>query len=92
MRTIELPLPVKKATDALRERLHATVDAEPVGTANRYRLGVMSTQFSGMPHMRRQDLVWEIVDSVLDREESLMLTVILALSPEELSTSDPAAL
>jgi predicted RNA-binding protein with RPS1 domain/acid stress-induced BolA-like protein IbaG/YrbA len=66
--------------------LDAEVDVEEVDS-ERFRFTVVSSRFSGMKHLARQDLLWEIVDRELSKERSDPITIILAHDPAELLTS-----
>jgi hypothetical protein len=45
----------------------------------------VSSQFNNVPDLQRQDRVWEIVDSTIQRGETLDISLILAFTPEEVS-------
>ena len=92
MTQTELPEKITRVVQAIRDELGAEVDVERVQNLDpfpdRFRLAVVSKQFESVPHLERQDRLWEIVDRVLDRGESLAISMILAFSPNEL---EPAA-
>lgn len=88
MSTGTLPNSLKRLSDRFRIDFAAEVEVEAVSDAPRYRIGVTSTQFEGVPHLRRQDLLWKVVDDTCTREETMMISLILAFAPSELS---PAA-
>ncbi len=69
--------------EALRGRFGGEVDVEPVNGAGRYRFAVVSPRFDGVPHLRRQDEAWEVVDATLSREETLDISLILTIAPSD---------
>lgn len=73
--------------DALRQQFAADVDVEQVGPNGRFRFAVTSPQFEELEHLRRQDLIWEVVDRTLPRDAALDITLILAFAPTELASS-----
>ena len=82
----EIPPDVESLAIALRSELGAEVEVERVQGTARYRLAVVSPRFRDMGQMARQDLVWQIADSALDRESALKITLILAFAPEDIET------
>lgn len=88
MPELRLPKEIKRLVRTLKNELSADVDVELVPSSvafpNRYRLAIVSAKFEPMTHLKRQDLVWEIIDRVLDREQSLAVSMILAFSPREM--------
>jgi stress-induced morphogen len=58
-------------------------EAEEVNPGQ-FRFALVSPQFSGVPHLRRQDSIWEVVERVLTREQILGLTLVVAYAPEEI--------
>lgn len=72
--------------EALRRQFEAEVDAEPLGNG-RFRFALVSPKFKKMPHLRRQDKVWELVDRTLPREAIMDISLILAYAPSELAAS-----
>jgi hypothetical protein len=78
--------PKKKLTDAFHERLGADVSAtsEVIAGVKRFSFYLVSRKFKGVSHLRRQDMAWEVVDSVLTREQALQVSAILALAPGEI--------
>lgn len=78
--------PKTKLVDAFKERLAGEVESssEVVGGIERYSFYLVSPRFKGMSHLKRQDIAWEIVDSVLSRDEALQVSAILALAPGEI--------
>lgn len=85
-----LPPDLVRLMEAFRGELAAEVEVEPVA-GGRYRLGVVSERFRGMPHLARQDLLWKIVDRTLTREQSLMVSMILAFDPSDLQSAPGGA-
>jgi stress-induced morphogen len=81
-----LPPDLVRLVQAFQGELAAEVDVEPVA-GGRYRLGVVSERFRAMPHLARQDLLWQIVDRTLTREQSLMISMILAFDPSDLHSA-----
>ncbi len=68
----------------LAERFGGQAEAEEV-IPGKFRFALVSPAFTGVPHMERQDRVWELVDGLIDRETRLELTLILAFAPDETS-------
>lgn len=68
---------------AIQARFEAQVETEEV-SPGRYRFGVISAQFEGVPHLQRQDQVWQVVDEVLKSESRLDVSIILAYAPSEM--------
>jgi len=83
-----LPASIARVVRALKADLRAKVDVERVEGEDpwpdRFRIAVVSQRFGKMPHLKRQDLLWGIVDRELSREESIAISSILAFSPNEL--------
>ena len=59
------------------------VDAEEVAPGQ-FKFFMVSPGFTGVPHLRRQDSVWEVVERVLTREQLLDLTLVLTYAPDEI--------
>jgi len=49
-----------------------------------FRFSLISPQFAGVPHLQRQDQVWEVIEKVLTPDEILDLTLVLTYTPEEI--------
>jgi stress-induced morphogen len=73
---------VANLTAELERRFDARVEPEEVAPG-RFRLDVVSPKFSQMPPLRRQDDVWEAVDQILSREQTLDISLILTYAPDE---------
>lgn len=80
------PDDARRLTAALQEKFGGQADAEEVAPG-RFRFAILSALFSGVPHLRRQDEVWEVVDAVLPAELQTDLSLILAYSPDEMELS-----
>ncbi len=80
----ELPDAIAKVRDAFEHELDAEVSVEQTAPA-RFRLDVFSPKFVGVAHLKRQDLLWAIVDRICTREESLLISVIIAFAPGEVT-------
>ena len=61
----------------------AKVYVEPVPSTKLHRLTVLAPKFAALRPSERQDLVWRIVDDILDREDQLKISMILTLTPDE---------
>lgn len=86
MSNAKQPTFIRALVSAIQEIVEdGEVSVEKVSSAPRYRVAVVAPKFGRMPHMRRQDLLWGIVDQVLSPEDQLKLTLILAFAPDELS-------
>src|SRR5437667_6505296 len=57
--------------EALRLRFAGSAEREPVNGHGRYRFALTSDRFAGMPQLRRQDEIWQVVDATLPREATL---------------------
>ena len=75
---------VKQLSDALKKRFGGKVDFEAVNGKGRYRFAVTTKRFDDVPHLKRQDAIWEVVDEVLSREAKLGISLILAYAPKDL--------
>jgi acid stress-induced BolA-like protein IbaG/YrbA len=83
----KLPRILQRLVDTLKQELGAEVEVERVnddGDPDRFRLGVVSQRFASMPDLKRQDLLWGIVDRLMSPRDSMVISIILAFSPEEL--------
>ena len=54
------------------------------GDNGRFQFSVVSPQFTGLTQLERQDAVWEAVDKVLSREESLDVSMVWTFAPGEM--------
>jgi stress-induced morphogen len=84
------PIQVNRLKRALEDHFDAEVEAERVNAKGRYRFAVVSSRFNKMPHLKRQDAIWEVVDETLSPEASLDISLILAYAPKELATANGA--
>lgn len=75
---------IDAVVQSLRQQFGEEVEAEAVNNQGRYRLAVISPQFEGMPHHERQQAMWSVVDTVLDRPTSMDISLILAFAPSDL--------
>lgn len=75
----KLKAELTKAFDATKVEVEQ-VDAKQ----GRYRFAIISPEFNKIPHLTRQDQIWEVVDQVLSRESADDITLILAYAPDEL--------
>ena len=80
--------PLKKLVDAFKARFGGQVahDKEVVGGLERFSFYLVSPKFKSLSHLKRQDAAWEVIDSVLSREEALQVSAVLALAPGEIET------
>lgn len=80
--------PLKKLVSALTARFGGRVehDKEVVGGVERISLYLVSPKFKSLSHLKRQDAVWEVIDSTLSREEALQVSAVLALAPGEIES------
>jgi acid stress-induced BolA-like protein IbaG/YrbA len=79
----QLPAEVQSLVEILRRELKGEVEVEAVPGTNRYRLAVVADRFEQMTQLARQDLVWEIADRVLNREQTLLISMILTFAPSD---------
>lgn len=72
--------------DALARVLHdhfaAHVDLEEVAHG-RFRYTLVSPQFTNMAHLERQDRVWEVIDQNVTRDQTLDISLVLTLAPDD---------
>jgi len=87
----KLPAKLRRLVKAFKLELGAEVEVERVDSPDpwpdrfRFRLAVVSPKFKAMNHLRRQEVVWEIVNRFLGPGEQLsILSIFLAFSPNEL--------
>ena len=78
---------VKKLAEALKKRFGGKVEFEAINGKGRYRLAITTKRFDDVPHLKRQDAIWEVVDEVLPREATLDVSLILAYAPKDLALS-----
>jgi hypothetical protein len=77
----------KKLAAEIKKRFAADVEVEQIDPKGRFRFNVASPRFEKMPHLKRQDLLWDVVDEVLSRQDTIDISLILAYAPSELATS-----
>jgi len=83
--TLTIPEYVTRLLESLeRELAECEVDYEKV-RADRFRFVVVWQKFEGMEHPERQQLVWNIADSVLEKPDLLKVAMIVTLAPSEVS-------
>lgn len=63
--------------------IQATVETEAVRFTQLHRALVTSPQFEDMGHGERQDILWRILRDELSPEEQLRVSVVVALTPDE---------
>ncbi len=73
---------------AFRSQFGADVETEAVNSNGRYRITVVSAQFATMPHLQRQDALWETADRILPRDATIDISLILAYAPGELAAAE----
>ena len=80
--------PTAQVIDAFKNQFGGEVEfeAEVIGGIQRFSFYLVSPHFNAMPHLKRQDAVWEIIDSVLSRDEALQVSAILPLAPGEIES------
>lgn len=88
MSTQTIPQHIHVLVEAIRRDFPGTVEVEPVARTNRFRIAVVSDRFEKMPHLKRQDEVWRLVDAVLDREQSMEISMLLTYAPSEIEQSE----
>ncbi len=80
--------PLEKLITAFRNRFGSEPEYErdTVGGIERFSFYLVSPTFAGLSHLKRQDAVWELIDSVLSREEALQVSAVLPLAPGEIES------
>jgi acid stress-induced BolA-like protein IbaG/YrbA len=82
--TIKTPSFVQALSRALKKAIpSAKVEFERVPRTNRYRLAVVASRFNRMHPLRRQHLIWDIVEEVLEPKDMLKVSMIVAISTVE---------
>jgi len=84
-KNIERVLTKALADDLRRGGIDAAVSYEPVPQTKLRRFTVIAKKFKGMRPSERQDLVWRIAGQVLEPDEQLLVSMILTLTPDELT-------
>ena len=77
----------KSLAAALKRKFGGRVEFENVDGNGRYGFAIWSKKFNGVPHMKRQDDIWEIINEVLDRESILDLGAVIAYAPNDVALS-----
>jgi len=72
----------RRLSDAFTHAFGGQADIEEINSGQ-FRFTVLSERFSGMPHLRRQDEAWKIIDSTLSPEQVLDVTLVLTFSPDD---------
>ncbi len=65
--------------------IKAEIGIKPVPTTRLYRVYVIAPKFKNLKHTERQNLVWRIADRVLAPDEQMRISMILTLTPNEMS-------
>ena len=70
---------------AFRDRFGGEVETHPGddGETGRFDFSVVSPGFTGMSNLQRQDAVWETIDRILSREETLDVGMVWTFAPGE---------
>jgi hypothetical protein len=71
--------------DLKKAGIQADVDTESVRGTRLHRVMVVSPNFRNMRQGERQDLVWRIADNTLTPEQQLRISMIITVTPTELS-------
>ncbi len=58
---------------------------EPINGTKLHRVTVVAPKFAALRPSERQDLVWRIAEQVLNKDQQLQLSMILTLTPKEIS-------
>jgi len=72
---------------ALEEAFQGHAEFESVNGNGRYRFAITANQFEAMPHLKRQDEAWKVVDRVLPPEAAVDISILLAYAPADLTPS-----
>lgn len=76
----------KFLAQSLEKKFGGHAEFEALERAGQYRFAIASTRFKRMGVLKRQDKVWEVVNKILSRDESLDVSMILTFAPSELTT------
>lgn len=75
----------RSLTRALQKEFGGKAEFEAIeDRPGRYRFAVTSERFEKMKPMKRQDEAWKVVDEVLDRDQTLDVSLILTYAPSDL--------
>ena len=61
------------------------IDMTPTG---RFGGFVISETFSGMPHIDRQNMLWDGLEKILDEEKQSKIIALLTMTPAEVEDAD----
>jgi hypothetical protein len=75
----------KSLAESLARQFGGDAEFEPVNEKGRYRFAIETNRFNGVPHLQRQDEIWDFVNEVVPREETLDISLILAFAPADLA-------
>ena|SRR5437762_11729098 len=82
-----VPSGILKVAKALRTGLSAKVEIERLPMddpwPDQFKITVISPRFKSLDYFKRQDLIWPIVNRILNPGEALAISVILAFGPNE---------
>lgn len=71
---------------AFRDEFGGEVESFPEdGAPDRYQFTVSSPKLRSMTTLQRQDLVWEVIDRVLSRDDSLDVVMVWTFAPGEIN-------
>jgi hypothetical protein len=68
--------------------IHSKIQIQKIPRTNLSRVTILSDEFENLRPSERQDLVWRIIGQELTADEQLMISMILTLTPGELSGKD----
>ena len=80
--------PTQQLVDAFKQRFGGDVESESevVGGIERFSFYLVSPEFKKLSHLKRQDVVWEVIDAVLSREQALQVSAVLPVAPGEIES------
>jgi hypothetical protein len=65
--------------------IDAQIDTEPIGGTKLHRVIVVSSDFEQMRHSERQSVCWRIIKRELSEDEELRISMILTVTPDDLT-------
>lgn len=76
----------QRLATAFQDQFGGEVEVLPEeGSPGRYQFAVQSPKFSELTTLRRQDVVWEVIDRVLSREDTLDVVMVWTFVPGEVN-------
>jgi hypothetical protein len=78
----------QKLASKLKHEFGGEVEVERVSPTGLYRFSLLSKAFNGVPHLKRQDRIWEVVKPTLTPDQQLDISLILAYAPDDITADN----